>query len=76
MMAPENKEILQWVSAKKEPAESRIMLNKVTRIFFGCDQTKRLKSAKSKLKGKEHLCLAIACERDSKPLELVFENHL
>lgn len=74
MLLPDNKHILQWVSGEKDPAASRVNLNHVTRLFFGPNDTKRLKGIKSKVKGREHLCLGVVIDRDSKPLELVFDD--
>ena len=38
-LVPDNKEILQWVSDVKSPGKSRILLTKITRIFFGVKDT-------------------------------------
>lgn len=35
LLLPDNKAILQWVSGEKSPADSRVNLSKVTRVFFG-----------------------------------------
>lgn len=72
MLLPDNKEILQWISEKKEPGEARINLGRVSRMHFGSNDTQRLKKLKSKLKGREHMCLAIVS--DTRQAELVFDS--
>jgi hypothetical protein len=72
MLLPENKHMLQWISGDKAPQDCRVPLNKVTRLFFGPAHTKRLKGIKSKVKGREHLCLGVGVSESSSPLELVF----
>jgi len=51
LLVPDNKEILQWVSEEKSPGKSRILLSKITRIFFGVKDTERLKGMSKKLAG-------------------------
>lgn len=77
LLLPDNKEIMQWISEKKSPGKSRINLNKVTRIFFGTNDTKRLKNIKKKLTGSEELCVGLISEKvgDYKSsLDLVFDT--
>lgn len=78
LLVPDNKDILQWVSEDKSPGKSRILISKITRIFFGVKDTERLKGMAKKLAGKEHLCIGIICDKEGdfkSSLELVFETH-
>ena len=76
-LVPDSKEILQWVSDNKSPGKSRILLTKITRIFFGVKDTPKLKDMAKKLAGMEELCVGIICDKDGdfkSEIELVFEN--
>ena len=53
--------------------ESRIYLNKITRLHFGCNDSKRLTKIKKKIAGREHLALAVVAE-GKKQLDLVFNT--
>jgi hypothetical protein len=63
ILLPDNKSILQWISEKKMPVDSRIKLDEVSRLLFGLsEETKRLNTVRSQLKAKkipESLCLSI-----------------
>jgi hypothetical protein len=78
LLLPDNKTILQWISEKKTPVNSRIKLDEVTRVLFGLsEETKRLNSIRSQLKAKkipESQCLSILASDRYPELELVFET--
>jgi hypothetical protein len=63
ILLPDNKSILQWISEKKMPVDSRIKLDEVSRLLFGLsEETKRLNTVRSQLKAKkipESFCLSI-----------------
>ena len=77
-MLPDNKSILQWISEKKTPLNSRVKLDEVTRLLFGLsEETKRLNSIRSELKSKkipESQCLSILTSGRYPEIELVFET--